>query len=478
MSQPAPSMPMSNPNPQERPTWVRWQIVGLLVGYSFMTWFNRLCMPAAYDEKIKSQYGISPEAMGYVYSAFLCAYMLCMTPGGWLIDRFGTRTSLAIMGFGSAAFCALTATAGISALDAGFLFTALLVIRSIMGILSAPVYPAASRVVSHWIPVSQRAWANGLVQAAAAIGMACTFPVFGALMDWFGWQCAFVIAGAVTAALALVWTMYAANYPAEHRHVNEAERRHIAGAAPLAADWGQGAGVAGEVSDVGLEIAQSPSWHALLRDRSLMLLTISYGAVGYIEYLFFFWMHYYFEKVLKLGESQSRLYASILYLALAGGMLLGGAAAVYLHRIYGKQRGRAMIPVTGMLVGAVFLILGVLATEIVWIVLWLSLALAAVGAAEAPIWTLAVELGGSHGGTAAAICNTGGNAGGLVAPILTPLVSGWISRQFGVSEQAGWQWGISLGGLIGVLGAALWLWITPGEDLAPSRADAKLKTPA
>jgi len=98
----------------------------------------------------------------------------------------------------------------------------------------------------------------------------------------------------------------------------------------------------------------------------------------------------------------------------------------------------------------------------------LALALAAVGAAEAPVWTTAVELGGPHGGTAAGICNTGGNAGGLLAPILTPLVSGWISRQFGLSEQAGWQWGISLGSGIALAGAVLWYWIIPGRADQPA----------
>ena len=72
-----------------QPTRVRWHIVALLVSFSFMTWFNRVSMPVAYDEHIKEQSGITPAAMGYVYSAFIFAYMLCMTPGGWLIDRWG-----------------------------------------------------------------------------------------------------------------------------------------------------------------------------------------------------------------------------------------------------------------------------------------------------------------------------------------------------------------------------------------------------
>ena len=58
----------------------------------------------------------------------------------------------------------------------------------------------------------------------------------------------------------------------------------------------------------------------------------------------------------------------------------------------------------------------------VWGIVWDNIV-----PAEAPTWTLAVELGGQHGGTAAAICNTSGNAIGLIAPILTPAVSAWIT---------------------------------------------------
>src|SRR5262245_41320007 len=92
----------------QRPTWVRWQIVALLVAYSFMTWFNRVSMSVAYDEQIQHEYAISPEAIGWVYSAFLFAYMVFMTPGGWVIDRWGAWTALAIMGFGSALLGSLT----------------------------------------------------------------------------------------------------------------------------------------------------------------------------------------------------------------------------------------------------------------------------------------------------------------------------------------------------------------------------------
>src|SRR5436190_2006790 len=362
-----------------RPTWVRWQIVALLVAYSSMTWFNRVCMVVAGDEHIMPGYEISPTNMGIVYSAFLLTYTLFMTPGGWLIDRVGPWAALVVMGFGSAVFGALTSLAGVM-VAAGTLLATLLVVRALMGVFTAPVYPASSRIVSHWIPWRRRAWANGLVQGAAAVGMAAAFPVFGALIDWCGWPKAFLITGGCTAVLALFWTVYATDYPSQHRFANEAERRRID---------------AGLVAGPGDDVAEPPSrWWLLLRNRSLMLLTLTYAAVGYIEYMFFFWMHYYFENVLKLTKAESRVYATVLFVAMAIGMPLGGWLSDRLQAAYGYRWGRAAVPMAGMVAGAAMLGLGLAAQDKTWIVIWLSLSLGAVGACEAPIWTTAVDLGG------------------------------------------------------------------------------------
>src|SRR5262249_54051191 len=149
----------------------------------------------------------------------------------------------------------------------GLLLPALLVVRSLMGVFTAPVYPSSSRLVSHWLPSSQRTAVNGVVQGAAIVGIASTFFLFGGLMDWFGWPTAFVISGVVTAALALTWMIYGADDPTQHAGVNAAERSWIGAEEKTTRE-----GAADHVS----------AW-TLLRNRSLMLLTISYAAVGYFE---------------------------------------------------------------------------------------------------------------------------------------------------------------------------------------------------
>jgi MFS family permease len=167
-------------------------------------------------------------------------------------------------------------------------------------------------------------------------------------------------------------------------------------------------------------------------------------------------MDYYFKDQLRLPDEQRRLYAGIPFLMMAAGMASGGWLSDALVRTYGYRTGRAIVPVVGMLTGAVFLLLGIAGKQPEWIVVCFAIALAGVGSAEAPTWTTAQELGGRRGGMAAGLCNTGGNAGGLIAPVLTP----WVGTHFG------WPTAIGVGAAVCLMGVVLWGWIDPRERVA------------
>src|SRR5438067_11971126 len=123
----------------------RWMILAFLMALCFISHFNRASITSAGDERIMQQFAISPQRMGVIYSAFLVVYTLFMIPGGWLIDRRGPRFALACTGLGSAVFCALTGGIGFGIFAAGQAWFALLIVRSVMGFLGAPLHPASAR---------------------------------------------------------------------------------------------------------------------------------------------------------------------------------------------------------------------------------------------------------------------------------------------------------------------------------------------
>jgi ACS family glucarate transporter-like MFS transporter len=193
-----------------------------------------------------------------------------------------------------------------------------------------------------------------------------------------------------------------------------------------------------------------------------MLLTVSYGLAGYVQYVFFHWTQYYFSEVLKVGPKESRFYAMLPNVAMAVGMFAGGWIADDLCRRIGPRWGRAGMAVAGLLAGAAFLYCGMIAENPNWIVTWFSLGLGAVGMAEGPYWVTAIELGGRQGGASGAIFNTGGNLGGMIAPVATA----WLSEHY--------DWDVALWAtsLACIAAAILWMFIQPGEQTRSLSANA------
>ena len=131
--------------------------------------------------------------------------------------------------------------------------------------------------------------------------MAITYVGFRRLVDRFDWPRAFVVTATITLALGFLWLVVAADSMAGRRPA----------ARPQATLDGRA--------------TTAPRLLAWLRDhRNLILLTLSYAAVGYFQYLFFYWVHHYFETVLKLGEQESRWYAMIPRLCMACQHAAGG----------------------------------------------------------------------------------------------------------------------------------------------------------
>jgi len=403
--------------PAESQTQTRWWIVALLMALCFISHLNRVSMSIAADERIMAQYGITPVQMGWVYSAFLLVYTIFMIPGGMFIDRVGVRAALGLMALSTAAFGALTGVGGFAA--AGQIWLWLIVVRSTMGLFTTPLHPGCARAVGVWIPQARQTAANGLITGAALLGVACTAPIVGALIDAVDWPTAFLVTGSCTAALAAIWFAATRNLPR-----GDTEKR----------------------------LQSHPMrWKRLFTCRSLLLLTLSYAAIGYFQHLFFYWMHYYFEQVLHFGKIESRHYAALPVLAMAVTMPVGGWLSHWLQARHGWRAGRVWVAGLAMLGAVIFLTAGVLTTTHALTITYFTLALAALGLSEAAFWQTAIELGGTRGGTAAAVMNTGGNGIGLLAPIVTP----WIALH------AGWRLGIAVGGIVGLLGALCWLWIRP-----------------
>ncbi len=401
--------------------------------------FNRVGISVAGTERIIPAYGISPEKMGMVYSAFLVFYTLAMFPGGWFIDRFGARRALVLLGFSATVFVALTGCVGLVFYEATTLIMGLLVVRSLLGLVYAPLHPGSARMVADELPPEARPKALGWINFSACLGIAATQLVLGALIDRFDWQVALLISSALSLVVALVWTEGTRATGTAHHEKTDQPAVSI----DLEALW------------------------RVLRQRSVIGITASYAAYGYFQYLFFYWISYYFEKVQHQDRVVARGYTTAITLAMGAGMLCGGWLMSRVPARFSPWARRAIVPMVGMLASGAVFELGLLASNPQATIVAFVLSAALLGLCEAAFWTTAVELGGPFGGSAAGLMNTGGNAGGAISPYLTPFLSDVIARQSGAD--AGWRIALGLAGIIVFAGGAIWFFVRPpGKEVDAS----------
>ncbi len=397
-------------------------------------------MAVAGDLRIMTEYRLDPVAMGLVYSAFLLGYTLFMTPGGWLVDRLGSRRSVIAVGLSTAIFAALTGMVGLVGIAGSSLWTSLVLVRFCMGVCSAPIFPAmaalAARLVSSRIARIRERADRGCLAARGRPGFSgLQFP--GANARLAG---AFLIASAATGLVTIVWWV-----TTTERGANLGDVDGEPSVDPAHHDAG-GDHNGGTLRD----------WRSLAADRGLLLVTASYTAVGYFDFLFFYWMNYYFTTVLRLENAA--WYASLPSLAMTLGIPVGGWLADRLSRRFGS-RARGWVAAGGMVASAAFLFGGVLATSPMAIVTWFRAGTRYDRDERKQLLGHCDRAGRRRGATAAGFMNTGGNIGGMIAPALTP----WVAMR------AGWSAAIGLGALIGLAGASCWFWM-PGRDEARSAA--------
>src|SRR5262249_47380085 len=125
---------------------------------------------------------------------------------------------------------------------------------------------------------------------------------------------------------------------------------------------------------------------------------------------------------------------------------------------FGRSLGLRIVPIVTLTMGAVFSFFGARSCDPLGAAILMCLALGLAAATEGSYWISALEVSRGQSGGASATLNTGGNIGGLLAPVATP----WIA-QF-----AGWEWGLYAGCFSALAGVLIWFWITlqPHEDHA------------
>ena len=135
---------------------------------------------------------LSPVQMGFVFSAFGWSYVIGQIPGGWALDRFGSK----LVYFGSIFFWSLfTVLTGLVGLAGAAAVWVLFVLRFLIGFAEAPSFPANSRIVAAWFPANERGTASAIFNSAQYFATVLFAPIMGYITVTYGWPEVFYFMG-------------------------------------------------------------------------------------------------------------------------------------------------------------------------------------------------------------------------------------------------------------------------------------------
>ena len=329
-------------SPAAPATRKRYLIVGLLFVTVAINYLDRSNLSIA-APGIASTFGLSTPQMGWILSAWGWAYAAAQIPGGWLADRVPPRRLAALLVLlWSCATLLLGFTVG---------FASLFVFRLLVGLMEAPSYPINNRVVTTWVPESERARAIGIYTSAQFVGLAFLTPMLSWLYTGYGWTSVFLASGTIGIVWALVWYLLYRE-PRDFPGINPAELTLIeeGGGIPNLADR--------------LEAAQASQQSAfrwsdlrfLLSRRKLWGLYLGQFGLGGTTLFFLTWFPTYLVQYKHMAFIRAGFAASIPFLFGFIGVICAGFLSDYLlKKGFGLGASRKIPVVCGLLLSTTIL---------------------------------------------------------------------------------------------------------------------------
>ena len=416
---------------------VRWFLIFGLFILSAVAYLDRVNISIA-GPSIKAEYHLSSVQLGWIFSAFLWGYALFQTPGGLLADRFGPRRVLAAGVLWWGIFTALTAAVSAKIAFALLLFAA---VRFLLGAGEAIIYPASNQFVSRWIPSQERGIANGFIFSGVGFGAGVTPVLITYVMIHYGWRSSFWMSAFIGLIAGAAWYFVARDTPDQHAFVSASELAHI-----------QAGRTAKSAADGRI------SWGTILSSKEVLALALSYFSYGYVAWIFFNWFFIYLADVRGLNLKASAFYTTLPFLAMAVCSPLGGAISDKITKHFGKRAGRCGIAVFGLLLTAVFLVLGSQVHSARLASLVLAGGAGALYLSQSSFWSVTADIASGSSGSVSGFMNMGNQLGAALTVILTPYIATRLS----------WTTAFYVAAAMAAAGAVAWLFVEPERALAPS----------
>ena len=378
---------------------LRWIIASLLFLATVTNYLDRQLL-SVLAPILRQELHLTNAQYAYAVNSFLIAYGIMYMVGGWLIDVLNTRRGLAIS-FTIWSVASMSHTFVVGIWD-------LCLYRALLGASEPGNFTAAVKGVSSWFPSRERGIAIGFVVGGVAIGAIIAPPVVVWLALKFGWRYAFLLPSLIGMIWLPLWLLIYRE-PRQHPWITEGELRHIESDRP---------------NIVSEPEKSRPKWSRMFAYRQTLSFVLARFFADPLGYFYWFWLPSYLVSAKGFTFEDLGKWLWIPYLSLDAGQITGGYFSGALIR-------RGMAPILArkiamsiLLLTSPVAILSLKASDISWILFYVSVATFGLGCWGANYNSAVMDT--VPGNSVASVAGLAGS-GGLISSAVVTWVTGYAA---------------------------------------------------
>ena len=355
---------------------------------------------------MQNQFGWSESQVGLILGSFYAGYMVSMTLGGYLADKYGGKK---VLGYGLLLWSFFTVITPAFAYSGLWL---LILIRVLMGLGEGITFPSWHAIYARWIPFNERTRSIAITNSGISVGTVFGYIVAAIIISRYSWEWVFYSFGILGIFWYFFWQRNVTSYPEDHKSISSEELDYIIKEAPSK------------------ETPPKIPLSKLIKNQPFLAIAIATFCNNWALYTFLSYLPRYVNDPLSTGGLGIELDSSLfIYLILIPSvvsvfaLLFGGILADSLiKRGFKVITVRKTVNTIGFFGSSIFLILIPFQDSLVNILVLLCLVNTCSGICQGGFGVNHADLGPKYTGSLV------GMAGsiGMIAAIFSPIVAGYV----------------------------------------------------
>ena len=203
----------------------RFKVIFLSFIAVFICYIDRVNISVAIIP-MQEQFGWSELQVGIVLGTFYVGYMISMTLGGYLADKYGGKK---VLGYALIIWSLFTIVTPFFAYS-GLWW--LIFIRILLGLGEGVTFPAWHSIYARWIPFTERTRAVAFTNSGIAAGTVFGYVVAAVIIANYSWEWVFYTFGVMGIFWYFFWQRTVTSYPEDNKNLSNNELQLIKAEAP------------------------------------------------------------------------------------------------------------------------------------------------------------------------------------------------------------------------------------------------------